>query len=255
MALTFADKTSDKITITETAAMIDLDKVTYLTWIKMNSLTSPTVFGVTKDDQGGGGTLRIGQQSDTSGNFRIFRGGATQGLNYTTNDNPLVAGTWTFVAADYDFNTVAHIYTGTLTTLAVERTYAFSDNGTGAITTDTGEDMIIGNRHANSGDDDSADFDLAYSALYDTVLTLAQIQSLQFHPRVLNSNCLWNFHVGWQGVTTITDYSGLGNDGTGTGLVQASHVPLGPPFGFDLSWDFTAAVLPMDSSGQLFVMP
>jgi len=67
---------------------------------------------------------------------------------------------------------------------------------------------------------------------FDRALSLGEIRSLQFHPRVL-SGCVLYSHYGFNGTGTQPDWSGKGNSGTVTGATVSNHVPLGSPFGFD----------------------
>ena len=66
-------------------------------------------------------------------------------------------------------------------------------------------------------------------------LTLNQIIAQQYRPHVRSDSQVF-MHLGFNGTGTQPDLTGKGNNGTVTGAVVADHVPLGPPFGFDIPW-------------------
>jgi len=78
------------------------------------------------------------------------------------------------------------------------------------------------------------DGNIAIVAVVDRVLTLGEIQSWQFRPRVVSGTKLF-CHLGYDGVGDQADWSGTVGTGTNTGATQADHVPLGPTFGLDLN--------------------
>ena len=149
-----------------------------------------------------------------------------------TDDAPLSTNTWMFIAATYDSGAAqfGHIYVGTLTTLATESTYNRNNNNSWS--GDSGNDYTVGNRSSGGL---RWQGDIAIYGDIDRALSLGEIQSLQFRPRVVSGQRIF-CHFGFNGTGTQPDWSGNGHDGTVTSATVADHVPLGPPFGFDAGW-------------------
>jgi hypothetical protein len=66
---------------------------------------------------------------------------------------------------------------------------------------------------------------LAWVGIWNTELTLAQIQALQFRRRV-TSGCVGFWELGYNGTGTVPDWSGNANAGTNTSGTVTDHVPL-----------------------------
>lgn len=237
MALTFTAASSDSVDVTSVAAIENLDPYTWWGWF------FPTTFASTdRLLEKGDGICRLALQG-TGGDIQCRRTRATTNTIYNTSDTPLSLNTWHFVAATFNSGAsagnIVHIYVGSLTALAVESTYASPADGAGTLTTDASLDFIIGNKNNKAkpwvGD-------IAIAGLIDRELTLGQIQDLQFRPRAVKDTKIF-IHLGHNGTGTQPDWSGNGNSGTVSGPTAADHVPLGPPFGFDLGWEgnFAAA--------------
>jgi hypothetical protein len=226
MALTLGGAASDVINIGSGASLDDLDPFTYLVWLNPTTLTANRV--LFRKIQTG---VKILQLSNGSGDlqFAVSRSGAA--TNYTTNSSPLAAtGTWIFLAATYNSaasaGQVHNIYKGTLTAAATECTYATATDGSGGSTTDATGDQSIGGRVGASSAFQGA---IAVAAIFNRELTLGEILSWQFDPRVM-AGCVAFHHFGFNGVSTQPDYSGRGNAGTVTGATVSAHVPLKRPF-------------------------
>jgi len=179
-----------------------------------------------------GANLQFAVRTDTTPDtITLDRQGSTNGVANVDASTLTSWGLnkWVFLAGTMNAVTNPEIYAGDLTTLA---TVASGYNTqTPIVTASTGSASVyVGN--ATSVTSREFHGEIAWLGWWFGQFTLAQIQAQQFHPHVTN-NCLMFCHYGHQGISTITDFSGKGRNGTGTGtLVQASHVPLGPPFGF-----------------------
>ena len=143
-------------------------------------------------------------------------------VNTTGVDRPLNA--WKFVAVTLlDGDGGPRIFHGSLTALAVEASYSSRSEGTGAIESGSGLSMSIGN-----GPTWNEPFKgrIGPVAVFNSKLTLSEIQSWQFNPRPM-AGCVGLWFPGWTGTGTQVDSSGNGNNGTVTGTTVASGPPLG----------------------------
>lgn len=170
------------------------------------------------------------RMQDTSGNLRAnkLRAGGDTAINYVTNDAPLSANAWRCVAATMDTSVTSsciHIYTGSLTANMVERAYGTSDNGSGTSTNDdSAKKLFLGNIAA---DTQAFVGDIGPIALFNRILSLGEIQSWQFRPRLL-AGCVGFWRLGRNGTSVQPDLSGNGNAGTvETGITRVADVPLG----------------------------
>lgn len=238
MALTFGAATTDSVDVASDVSIEDLDPYTWWGWF------FPTAFTNTRRFLGRGDELhRLSVQGTDNIRYRRNRASNTTNTVYETNDSPLSLNVWHFVAASFNSGAsagnIAHIYVGTLTTLAVESAYGTQTDGAGTPDTDVGSIWIVGNKGNKAK---SFEGDIAIAGLIDRELTLGQIQDLQFRPRAVKDTKIF-IHLGHNGTGTQPDWSGNGNSGTVSGPTAADHVPLGPPFGFDLGWEgnFAAA--------------
>jgi hypothetical protein len=172
--------------------------------------------------------------------INVLVGGSQGGLRFhalraTTNNVTISAAgviplnAWTFVAATYDdtLTPECDLYTGSLTALATEVSYSSTTDGSGTHTSDASANLYIGNiQRANTNPFRGR---IANFQLYNSRLTLEQVQALQFRQWIRDSGCkLWTeLH---DSTATQPDLSGNSNNGTVTGATNADHVPLG------LSW-------------------
>lgn len=227
MALTFGALTSDRVNCGSAAAIDDFAAFTMLTWCYPTALNdNRTLISKT----GGPGTGKYLTAKLTAGNLALTVDRATADGVYVTNDTPLsTLNKWYLVAATYDEAATPsiRIYVGDLAAIAVERTYGTATNGSGATGTDAANSLLIGNFSTNNL---AWQGRIAVASYINRALTLQEIISWQFRPRVI-SGCLGLWQLGWNGVSTQPDYSGNANNGTVTGATVGDHVPLGPFFG------------------------
>lgn len=172
--------------------------------------------------------------------FAVYRGSGIGDQTTYETDNRITSGDWMFAAASFKDGdaTKMDLYYGSMSAIAIEETsYTLSANGTGTLNTDATASYIIGDGA------DNFEGDIARVGVYNTKLTLAQIQALQFAPTAFwnNANCVALHDL--YGTGTQPDLSGELNNGTVTSATVASHVPRGAPYAVIGGWQgaFTAA--------------
>jgi hypothetical protein len=137
---------------------------------------------------------------------------------------------WCFAAITMDFNGAngnQKLYHGDLSTLAVEPSaYSLQTVGTGTRPSDASVDAFIGN---SSNANVALGGALSIVAVFNRVLSLGEIQSWQFDPRMM-AGCVGLWRLGDNGTGTQPDYSGNGNAGTVTSATQADNPPLRRPW-------------------------
>lgn len=235
-ALSFKGLSGDRVEDVKGTAVTNLGTFTILAWVYATTVTGNTSIWAAPDtaSQVSACGMRV---NDTSGNIRFSCLQTTTGTSYITNDSPVAANTWTFVAGSYDQSaTPRHkTYAGTLNSLATLRTNATASDGSGTKTTEDGTGgPLWGNRNL-AGFTSGWAGSIAVAMVYNRVLTQNEIRSLQFFPRCM-SGCVTYHWFGFNGTGTQTDYSGKKVSGTVTGALMAtstkSQVPLRSPFGF-----------------------
>lgn len=255
MALNLNNAASDRVAVTSAASIEELDPFTVWGWFYVLGKTSSDRLWSKAQTANAKEILMSG----TSGDLQVVVGRATAFTSFVTNDTPLATNNkWYFIAVTFNSGNAAgeavQLYVGDLTASCAERTYGASTNGTGAVRSDTGNPLYLGNSAALTR---SFPGHIGPIGIVNRELTLAECISLQWNPRVVVGTVgFWQ--LGWNGTSSQPDWSGNGNAGTVTGATQVAHVPLGPPFGFDLAWmgAFTAggapvAGQPMASRGVL----
>lgn len=206
----------------------DLTTLTVLVWFYPTSLAETEGVIISKFR----GLANEGWQfyKRTDGNLSFAFARVPSYMTYTTDTAPLSIGTWEFAAAvaDQAASPVAKIYHGDLGAIAAEQTYGTAADGSGTFGLDNARQLYVGNRDAGGGNA-ALGGRVAIAAVFNRVLTLAEIQSWQFQPRAL-SGCVLFVAEGFNGVGTQADWSGTGNNGTVTNATVANHVPLPAPF-------------------------
>lgn len=238
MALDFDSASSDKINVGSGTSLDNLTTGTYLSWVFLRS--SPAHDGAISWK---------GLAASGSRQFRFNSGGSLLLAIFRATTNTQIEGTpsaigfdkWSFVATVHNTggaNGDQKLFGGDLSTIAAEpSSYISQSVGSGAVGDNSSTDMIIGNRETNGRNFEGL---IAWIGIWNRVLTLGEMQAQQFRPHV-TSGCVLFTHCGYNGTGTQADWSGNGNNGTVTGATVADHVPLGPPFGFDVSNPYTVA--------------
>lgn len=129
---------------------------------------------------------------------------------------------WICLATAWDGATAPILAMGDLSTLLAEPS-AYTTQTVGSGTYLTGNSFRVGMPHFST----TLEFKgrIAFVAVWDRRLTLAELQSQQFRPRV-SDNCVLFTHLGFNGLGNQIDWSGKGYHGTLTGTTLASHVPI-----------------------------
>lgn len=156
--------------------------------------------------------------------------------------------TWTFLA--WVFDTAAadgdqHLYKGTLSALASESSYTTQRVGSGALTSEGTDAFIVGNR---AGEFAQFGGRIDFLAYYNRAMTLAEIQSHQFHPFVANGCVLFTWY-GHNGTGTQPDWSGTGNNGTVTSSAVADGVPIQAHWGYEYEWEGALGAVVLNQEG------
>ena len=231
MALTFGAATSDRVDHGSAAALDNLTKFTYLLWLFPTTLTNLRMF-LSKDD-GAAANIYFGL-SGTGGNIEFQVDWSTSAGFVRSSSTPLATTSkWYCVVATYDSLAAQqnHMYVGDLVTALSEPTYSNNTNGSGSQSDDSARSLVIG----NDGTTLALQGRIAFAGVWNRAMSLAELQSQQFRPRVSSGSLLFT-HYGFNGTDTQPDWSGNGNAGTVTGATVADHVPLSPFFGFDLGY-------------------
>jgi len=230
MALNFITTDANKVDFGSAANLDNLDPFTFWGWIRPTSLVDNTKI-YAKHTTNINHRFRL---TGTTGNMSFFRLRAGGQLHYRTDDDPLSVNNWNFVAVTFDTANAAgelvNIYTGGLTALAAESTYNLTDDFSGALDDDSAENFVVGN---GPGSTSAFIGDIAVFGFIARELTLDELISLQFNPRVVADTRVFS-HLGFNGTGTQPDWSGNGSDGTVTGTTIVDHVPLVSPFGYNV---------------------
>ncbi|MCC7045064.1 MAG: LamG domain-containing protein [Acidobacteria bacterium] len=237
MSLTFGGATTDRVTIAANATIDNLSAFTVLLWVRPTTLTSFRRIVAKEVSTTSGWAVRL---TGTGGDIRVTWGRATTDVSYVTSSTPLSSlYTWHLVAITFDQSgaagEVVNIYTGKLTTAAVEASYSTTTGGSGAFDDDSSADLTIGNSAAT---DLPIQGNIAVAAVINRVLTLQEIISWQWHPRMI-SGCVGFYQL--SDTSSVPDWSGNSNAGAVTGTSLFEHVPLGPWFGRAANLEYVVA--------------
>lgn len=165
-------------------------------------------------------TGQLDSTFNTSGTTATARSASSAG-------NVITTGKWWYVAFTLSSGLVPRIYIGDLSTPAKEVAYTIQTTGTGTADDDSAADFILGNTQALNRAGNNR---YAFVSYYNRELSLGEIRSLQYRPRVISGTVLFS-HLGFNGLTSAPDWSGKKNNGTILATTTARHVPLGNLFG------------------------
>jgi hypothetical protein len=195
---------------------------TYLAWVYRTGTGADQEI-ITKDASFPDGALFAVDAITVEGQLRLFVPRNIVNIDVYSSGTVVAADTWTIVACTYNLSAspIGKLYTGTLTSAMAEVSYGLQENGSGSLTGDDAANLYVGSVQR----DTTKTFKgrIAGVAVYNRVLTLAELQAHQFDwtPR---SGCvlLTDYH----GTGIQADLSGNGNNGTVTTATVADHVPI-----------------------------
>lgn len=222
-SLTFGGATSDRMSLTTTAAMDNLTAFTVIVWVNMTSQIANR--RAWRMNTSGSGSAQLVQQNPDVNDFEFFVTRATTGmLIYTANN--FSTNTWYCFAVTYNESAgtgeVGNFYYGTQTSNMVEASYATNQDGSGATTLGTVSGFDVGNR---PGSNVAFPGQIGTFTMWNKELSLSEIQDQQFSPKP-TPGCIVFINLGFNGTGTQYDLSGGGANGTISGAVVSS---LGPP--------------------------
>lgn len=224
-SLSFSGST-DQVDFGSAALLDNINTGTYFVWLKNDAFAA---FEQLINKGNAAGTRhRLGfAGAGAPDNFRFLIQRATTPLEIISSDTPFVSNTWQCVAVTFDSgggSTDQKLYVGSLTApIAEVSSYSIQQAGSGAVGDDSGDSLLIGNTNQNN----VWTGQIAVVAIWNRVLTAAEIRAQQFRPFCKASDgCVLFTHLGWAGTGTQPDLSGNGNNGTVTGASLADHVPI-----------------------------
>jgi hypothetical protein len=232
MALLF-DNAGEDINFGKAANLSDLDPLTVIAWVYPDAITTNYTSIITKTSGPPGNpgwSLTLSDVWDSSIPQSVwfnYRDGSGNYDSAWAVTNTAVIGEWNYIAATWAGpGNVPKIYKGSLNSLATLRSTTDTVSTHDGTTGDVAYDMICS--------PSAEDTKVAVLGVFEEELSLSQIQSFQFQPRILSSNCKLFAFPGLHGASTVPDLSGTGNNGTITNATVSDHVPLPPPFGYNV---------------------
>jgi len=233
MAVEFDNNTTDAIDCGSDASIDDFVAFTMVLWVYRLTEDGTQPHFMSKGDD----IKNFSESQDGTAELFARVGRATTNAD-AIGDTNIGTGAWVILAMTYDESDGIRLFLGSLTSLIAEETsYDTQVTGEGDTVDDASVNLFIGNRPPS--DSRAGDNRIAVAAYINKRMTLPELQEWQYHPHVTaETRGLWVPN----NVTTQADLSGNGNNGSGTGLILADHVPLGPMFGFDTEPEKTAVV-------------
>jgi len=243
MALTLAASTTDRVTVAAGASTNNLPAGTIMMWCYPTTVGNNYYELAGKYDDGSLGW----NFSHFSSLVRMRVRRATTHHQASSNAD-LTVNAWNFVATHWDVASGnPALFFGSLSALAADVSTS-AQAGSGTQNDDSGQNLAIGN--LAGGQAYAFRGRIAVWAIFNRKLTQAEIQSWQFHPRMMDG-CVGYYQLGWNGTGTQPDWSGSGNAGTVTGATVGDHVPLRPLFGASRSYPMPVVVPPAAGWGHL----
>lgn len=225
MSLTFGGASDHNVNVGSGASLDSLANLTYLAWIHPTSVAALGALfskGVTT----GGGSRRNIFVTATTARLQAAVDCATTDATASSADNVVVANVWQIVGMTYeDAVKGIKLYRGDLTTLIAETSYQAGNPvaGSGAAGNNDTRDMFLG---ASSVPDGSFAGLIGPIAVFNRVLTLAEMREWQVNPSGMISGCVGLWWFGDNGTGTQEDRSGNSNHGTVTGATYSEDPPL-----------------------------
>lgn len=242
MGLSTTDASTNRVDMAAAASINNITTGTTLMWMNLGSTAPATQRNFW--GKSSGNNRYVGTINSTS--IQGAYGGGTSLCNanaLTSNMPNFGANKWVCLAHTFDFGGAnPHLYSGDLSNAMQEATsYVTQVPGSG--THDDSGSGWTWFGAAGGGNCPGGKFALAM-VWSGRQLSLGELIDQQFHPHKTSGLVVY-LQFGYNGTSTQPDWSGNGNSGTVTGAtLTPDHVPLMPPFGFDIGWQgaFTASV-------------
>lgn len=216
MGISF-DETDQECNHGSDSSLDDIDPCTAMFWFRYSSASGGNNWLYAKSG------VSWGARITGSGllNIRVSRSG---GLMEAEASTGVAEDVWQFAALVYDTSTdTVEIYIGDEDTPATEVSYNVQNTGSGALTTNASQDLLISANVQNT-----LGGDVGVAIFEEAALTRGQIIARQFFPHATaDTRLLTNYGFNSTGVQV--DWSGNANNGTlsGTaGFSVAEHPPI-----------------------------
>ena len=194
------------------ASIDNLDAQTWLFWLNATAINSANKRFMWKNSGSSGVQILQGPIGGTQGRMRYARSRATTGSDATSPNDTLVVGTWQGIAITDQDGVSPKIYLRTLATALAELgSYAVQTTGSGAPADESAQTLYIGGRNAAGVEGDVI---IAYWAVFNSILTLADMASWFKRPRAIIGAATAQCFSRFNNTTSIVDWSGNGNTGT-----------------------------------------
>jgi hypothetical protein len=225
-ALLFGAATSDRVNVGAGSSLANITDGTVLVWFYANDVanTFKVLFG--KVNSAGAGGWQFNRVGTSGSTLRLFRMRAITDQQVSSPASTIISGAWNFAATSWDITGGApKMYHGSLLAPAADVSTSVTA-GSGAQSDDSALPLLVGNYRSDSP---AAAYPgrLAAAAVFNRILTPAEIQSWQGRPRVMGG-CVGFWQLGRTGTSTQLDYSGNGNHGTVTGATLIQGPPTRP---------------------------
>ena len=226
MALDF-NTTSDQVSIAAAASINTLSACSRILWIWFDSFINNA--NIIRKSTGAARKIFViaGTTSIKCEQGRPAGGNQTA-TAVITNMPTLATGKWVCLACVYDMavgTTATKLYSGDgVTLLAEPSSYSAQTGAADSPGDDSADPYLVSGLGVN------LDAKIGPVAVFNRVLSLAELQSWQFRPRMMDG-CVGYWHLGFNGTGSQIDYSGNGNHGTVTGATVTAHPPQSAPFG------------------------
>lgn len=217
---------SNRIDLGDNVQQRSLSTFTYIAWVKPTSYAANYIVSKRNDALSNGHRFIFA----SPGFLRLGVDRATTDVNYIASSRAVELNVWNCVAVSFDINATptTRLYRGSATTTIDLATNSTATNGAGALVGDSGISLNIGNVSTTNS---SLRGTMGPVGMFNRVLSLGEIRSWCYFPRVM-SGSIGFYRLGFTGLSTQTDWSGLGLNGTITGATTTPDAPLRSPFGF-----------------------
>jgi hypothetical protein len=223
---------TDRITIANDASWGNGQKYSQLIWFYCSDLTNTSTLASYQWDGSDRWRIQVVPATDKIGIYNYIAGDS---VTAESSASSLTLNKWTCVCVTVDgalTSDAIKIYIGQFGGTLGSDDATEGDALAGAASYTMGNAFYLGNV-----DDDDTNYTRCPIAvnimLVGKILTQAQFRELMYHPTAcMKYSETVMYHLpGLHSATSIPDFSGSGNSGTGTSMVEDDGVPLGPYFG------------------------